>query len=109
MNHRIIIVALLIAAGCTRIGGGGRVMTEEKFARVYAGLLETGQKRRDGGWDSVRTRQAADSVLREAGVTRDEYRAMVLWLNEDVTRWKPVSEAAVGILEERSTGRLPAP
>lgn len=84
-------------------------MTEEQFAHVYAGLLETGQKSKEGGWDSVRTHQAADSVLRGAGVTREEYRAMVLWLNEDVIRWKPVSEATVRTLEERSTGRLPAP
>jgi len=109
MNRRIVIVAVLIAAGCGRIGGRGSVMPEKQFARVYAQLLTMGQRGRAEGWDSVRTHQAADSVLRGAGIGRDEYRATVEWLNEDVTRWTRVSEETVRILEERSAGRPAGP
>jgi hypothetical protein len=108
MNHRTIFAAVLIVAGCTRPGGSGTIMTEKQFAHVYAGLLNEGQRGRNESWDPGRTRLAADSVLHAAGVTREDYRATVAWLNEDVMRWKAVSEETVRILEEKSTGSRPA-
>jgi hypothetical protein len=104
MNHLVIFAAVLIVAGCTRPGGSGSVMSEKQFAHVYAALLDAGQRSRDEAWDPGRTRLTADSVLHAAGVTREDYRATVAWLNEDVTRWKAVSEETVRVLEEKAAG-----
>lgn len=108
MTFRLILM-LIFAAGCQGPGGGQRIIPEDRFAGVYADLLEVGQRGKVSGWDASRAQAAADSVLIRAGVTREEFQATVAWLNDDLTRWKSVSEKSVRILEERSTGRLPRP
>lgn len=105
MSIRTLVLAIGVLAGCTRTGVSGSIMTKEKFATVYAGLLEAGQKSKEQAWDPGRTRLAVDSVLVGAGVTRDDYRATVSWLNDDVVRWRGVSEETVKILEEKAAGR----
>jgi len=61
------------------------VLKEDKFVSVYVQLSRVGS-----GSDSLLARHRADSVLQQAGVTREQMQATVLWLNRDVTRWKRV-------------------
>ncbi|MEW6509435.1 MAG: hypothetical protein AB1428_00605 [Bacteroidota bacterium] len=103
--RRLLIIACMTIVSCVgRTGGGARIIATERFSGLYAGLLEIGQTGKLAGWDSTRVRQAVDSLLVHEGVTRDEYRTTVAWLNDDLSRWRAVAERTERILEERAGG-----
>ena len=105
---RTVLLLILILPGCARPevpSASGKAMT----ARLLAALIETSANSRQAGLDGARAQAAADSVLRSASVTREEFLAGVHALNRDATQWREVSEEATRILEQRlaarSTGR----
>ncbi|HUI64280.1 MAG TPA: hypothetical protein VL126_05545 [Bacteroidota bacterium] len=102
--HFTLLVLLAITA-CTPRARNAAVIPEEKFAAIYASLIETGEASQKAGLDTTAEHAAADSVLRSAGVTADQFRATVQALNADVRKWKTVSDAVARILEERATAR----
>jgi len=102
--HLALLVLLALSA-CAPRARDAAVIPEEKFAAIYASLIETGEVSQKAGLDTTRAHAAADSVLRSAGVTADQFRATVQALNADVRKWKMVSDAVARILEERATAR----
>jgi len=94
----------LFFAGCNAISGGGRTIPRERFAVIYADLMETGQRSRQWGWDRTRAQSAADSVLVKGECTREQFEATVRLLNENVTRWREICDATTRILEQRTSG-----
>lgn len=93
------------AEGCFHRQSEGKRLTTAQFAQLYADLLAQGEASRQAGHDTVFARAEADSVMRRAGVSGDQYRATVEWLNEDPARWKEVGDEASRILEKREPTR----
>lgn len=104
-RKHLILCALVALSACAPQTRTPAVIPDEKFAAIYASLIETGEASHKAGLDSLAARSAADSVLRSAGVSADQFRATVQALNADIRQWKKVSEAAARILEERATAR----
>jgi hypothetical protein len=104
MTRPVFFLSALLIAGCNVISGHQGAIPAEKFALIYADLLETGQRGRQWGWDRTRCQSAADSVLAKEGCTRDGFNATVRLLNENVTGWKKICEDATRIIEERAGG-----
>ena len=104
----ILVVSLSViffTEGCLQHRPEGKRLTAEQFAAIYADLLVQGEASRQAGFDSVLAQAAADSVLERAGVTRNQYRATVDWLNEDPARWKEVGDEATRMLGRRESTR----
>jgi hypothetical protein len=96
---------IFFTEGCLHRQPEGRRLTTSQFASLYANLLVQGEASRQAGHDTVLAHAAADSVMRDAGVTRDQYRATVDWLNEDPARWKEVGDEATRVLGKRDSTR----
>jgi hypothetical protein len=97
----LLLALICLLWGCS--SPAGKRIPEEKFARLYADLIVTGQKSYTQGWDRTRSLAEADSVMARAGVTRTDFQATLEWMNSDIERWKDASEAVAKIID--STGR----
>ncbi len=104
--HVLLLLQLLLPLpGCFSPGGGQASPAGGKTARILASLIETAARSREAGLDPRAAAAAADSVLKNESVTREEFRAAVRALNGDVSDWRQVSEEASRVLEGRLAAR----
>jgi len=94
--------ATLALVGCSRSTGDAPPIDVEKFAELYANLLVVSAQDSSSRLADAPTGAAADSVLAQAGVTREAYEQTVRWYNEDVRRWRDLLDRVVSRLEKRA-------
>jgi hypothetical protein len=102
MRPLLLSMFFALAAGCNPVAPPNDLVSEEKFAVVYAELTDAGEQGKATGHTRAQARQRADSVLQASGVSREQFLAMTAWLNKDVSRWRNVTEEVARILEARA-------
>jgi hypothetical protein len=93
----ILLAALVLQLNCSATPG--KRISMKQFVPLYAELIVVGQKSRDVGWDRIRSQQEADTLLAQAGVTREDFQATIEWLSADINRWKELSEGVSAHLD----------
>lgn len=68
------------------------VLSDDKFARVYAVLTKHGISARRPAADTASARRTADSILAAEGVSSAQMLATANALNRDPVRWRTVME-----------------
>jgi hypothetical protein len=85
---------LLLLPSCSA-HGPSPLLSEKKFASVYAALTEKSVSVRAVRVDTAEARKRADSVLAAHGVSAAEVLATVQEFNRDPAQWKVIMEDAL--------------
>ncbi len=102
---RVLIALLLFLAGCPGKPRESRAPVPiERFAAAYADLLAS---RIPAGSDSLDERSTTDSLLASHHLTRAEFMAGVHFYNQDVSRWKEVTDQIVRLTEAHAQKSRP--
>ncbi len=105
----ILAFALVVNLSCQSDRRPPNVLSHDRFVSVSCELFKNAQRMSDWGLDPVNRIVYTDSVFSKAGVTREQYSATVAWYNEDVRRWKVLSDDIVREVERRDTLTPPLP
>jgi hypothetical protein len=109
---RSVLLLILLAFGLTSCGrqeGTPSRIDEGKFLSLYTNLLKNAQNMRNWGQDPRTAARYADSILANAGVSRQAFDETIRWYNADVRRWKSFSEAVIHDLDQPDSLRQPHP
>lgn len=102
---RAVVLLAVVFAGCARPAADRPPPPAGKTAGVLAALFENASLCNQASLDPARRQAAADSVLKNASMTREEFLADVRALNADLKGWRDVSEETARILEQRLASR----
>lgn len=105
MRSLAILALLILLTGCAR-RSEAVALEREKFAAVYAAVLEQNEASRLAGLDSSRAANAVVHVLDSAGVSLEQMRQSLQAYQSDPAQWRDILQEATRQLEERSSRRL---
>ena len=87
-------ILLLALTSCRGTNRADTLADEEKFAQVYARLVVISSDPRPGSGSTP------EQVLKDAGMTQEEFRRRVSEYNRDPQRWSALIEKVQKIIEE---------
>jgi hypothetical protein len=102
---RLILLATGIALpSCGMPGAGSHTLPPHTVGQISIEIARIDETARAQGWTPGKRAQEIDSAFVKRGVSREDYRKTIDWMNEDPVRWKDVGEELV-----RTGGGPPPP